>query len=374
MPARIILIPFLCIWCAVTPVTAAARQVCTTIEIYTATGCPHCGRALDFLRQLSADYPQVTVHNYDIRTDTRAMERFIAINQKVGEAHPGVPTFLICGQFFIGFDDAATTGAAIKRLMGLQPVAKPPSDTTFNLPVFGTLSLSTVGMPLFTLVLGLVDGFNPCAMWVLLILLSLLVNLRDRRRLALIAGTFVFISGAVYFAFMAAWLNLFLIMGASRLIQIVIGLFAVAVGAIHIKDYFAFKNGISLSIPDSARPGLYQRMRSVVYAENLFAALVTVSVLAMLVNLVELACTAGIPALYTQILANREPDSLHYYGYLLLYNLAYIFDDTVMVTIAVFTLSSRKLQESEGRWLKLISGGVICAVGTVLIAAPQWLI
>ena len=368
-----------CLCPGVTPADAKyaspATPPCTNIEIYTASGCPHCGRALEFLRQLQADHPQITVRNYDVRADARAMTRFITINEQAGEAHPGVPTFLICGQFFVGFDEAATTGTFIENLLELQPVtAAVAGNKSFDLPWFGNVSVASLGMPVFTLVMGLVDGFNPCAMWVLLVLLSLLVNLRDRKRLSLIAGTFVFISGAVYYAFMAAWLNLFLVIGASRIIQVGVGLFALAVGAIHIKDYFAFKEGISLSIPERAKPGLYQKMRRVVYAENLFAALITVSVLALLVNLVELACTAGLPALYTQILASREPDPWQYYGYLLLYNLAYIFDDTVMVIIAVFTLSSRKLQQGEGRWLKLVSGAVICAVGVMLIAVPQWLI
>jgi glutaredoxin len=354
----------------------AATRPCTNIEIYTASGCPHCGRALEFLQQLQADYPQITVHNHDIRADTRAMVRFIAINEQAGEAHPGVPTLLICDQFFVGFEDADSTGATIKQLLGLTqaPAVQARGSNTFELPLFGTISVSSVGMPLFTLAIGLIDGFNPCAMWVLLVLLSLLVNLRDRKRLSLIAGTFVVISGAVYFAFMAAWLNLFLIIGISRIIQVGVGMVALIIGTIHIKDYFAFKKGVSLSIPDSAKPGLYQKMRSVVYAENLFAALLAVSVLALLVNMVELACTVGLPALYTQILASRAPDPIQHYGYLLLYNLAYIFDDTVMVIIAVFTLSSRRLQESEGRWLKLVSGSVIFAVGALLIAAPQWLI
>lgn len=347
---------------------------CTTIEIYTATGCPHCERALEFLQRLRNDYPDVTVNNHNVRTDPEALQQFIDINRRIGEAHPGVPTFQICGQIFIGFDAAETTGVTIKRLLNLPQPYSQTTDRSVEIPLFGRVSVGVVGMPLFTLAIGLVDGFNPCAMWVLLVLLSLLVNLRDRKRLSMIAGTFVFISGAVYFAFMAAWLNLFLIIGASRAIQISVGLIALVIGAVHIKDYFAFKKGVSLSIPDSAKPGLYQKMRSVVYAENLFAALAAVTILAVLVNLVELACTAGLPALYTQVLAAREPEPFRYYGYLLLYNLAYIFDDAVMVTIAVFTLSSRRLQQTEGRWLKLLSGGVIFLVGALLIAAPQLLL
>ena len=229
-------------------------------------------------------------------------------------------------------------------------------------------------MPLFTIAIGLIDGFNPCAMWVLLILLSLLVNLRNRKRLILIAGTFVLVSGAVYFAFMAAWLNLYFIIGLSRSIQVVIGLIALLIGAVHIKDFFAFQQGLSLSIPDRAKPGIYARIRRVIYAENLGAACMAVIAVAVLVNLVELLCTAGLPAVYTQILTARNLSAWGYYGYLLLYNLAYIFDDALMVTIAVVTLSSRKLQTMEGRWLKLLSGAVIFALGLLLILLPDWLL
>ena len=105
-------------------------------------------------------------------------------------------------------------------------------------------------MPLFTVLVGQIDGFNPCAMWVLIFLLSILVNLRDRGRMVAIAGTFVFVSGAAYFAFMAAWLNVFLLIGYLRPVQLLLGSLALFVGSIHVKDFFAFKQGLSLSIPE----------------------------------------------------------------------------------------------------------------------------
>jgi hypothetical protein len=111
-------------------------------------------------------------------------------------------------------------------------------------------------LPLFTLALGLLDGFNPCAMWVLLFLLSLLVRLRDRKRMALIAGTFVLVSGAVYYAFMAAWLNVFLAVGLSKVVRVLLGTTAVLIGLINVKDFVAWGRGPSLSIPDAAKPGL----------------------------------------------------------------------------------------------------------------------
>lgn len=247
------------------------------------------------------------------------------------------------------------------------------SEDSIDLPVFGELSARAIGLPLFTIAVGLVDGFNPCAMWVLLFLLSVLVNLHDRRKIFAVAGTFVCISGMAYFAFMAAWLNVFLLVGMLRWVQVALGCLAVGIGGIHIKDFFAFKRGLSLSIPESAKPGLYARVRRIVTAESLKGAIAGAAVLAVLVNIIELLCTAGLPALYTQILTMHELPTWQNYGYLLLYNLAYMFDDGVMVGLVVVTLGRRKMQEKHGRRLKLLSGAVIAALGLVMIFKPEWL-
>ncbi|MFM8706012.1 MAG: hypothetical protein ACKOHG_19590, partial [Planctomycetia bacterium] len=249
--------------------------------------------------------------------------------------------------------------------------------STIDVPMLrwldGTLDPSKLGMPLFTIAVGLVDGFNPCAMWVLLLLLSILVNLKDRWKILAIAGTFVVVSGAAYFAFMAAWLNVFEWIGFLRPVQIALGLLAITIGTIHVKDFFAFKQGPSLSIPDAAKPGIYDRIRRIVNAENLPAAIAGAFVLAVLVNVVELLCTAGLPALYTSILSQQGYGSLGRYGYLLLYILAYMFDDTLMVAGVVASLSRFKLQETGGRWLKLVSGSVILLLGLVMLFRPEWL-
>ncbi len=242
-----------------------------------------------------------------------------------------------------------------------------------EVPVFGRLNASKLGMPLFTLTVGLVDGFNPCAMWVLLFLLSILVNLKDRRRIIAIAGTFVIVSGLAYFAFMAAWLNVFLLIGYLRPIQIALALLAIVIGAVHVKDFFAFKQGFSLSIPESAKPGIYAKVRRIVTAEHLAGAVAGAIVLAILVNVIELLCTAGLPALYTNILVQQGLSPVGRYGYLILYILAYMFDDTLMVAIVVITLSKRKLQESQGRWLKLVSGAAILLLGVMMLCRPEWL-
>ncbi len=249
-----------------------------------------------------------------------------------------------------------------------------PVKDLVELPVFGKLTASEVGMPAFTIAIGLVDGFNPCAMWVLLFLLSLLVNLKSRTKMFAIAGLFVLISGLAYFAFMAAWLNVFLFVGYLRGVQVTLGVLAVAVGSIHVKDFFAFKKGISLSIPESVKPGIYSRARKIVTAESLWGAMIGAAVLAVLVNIIELLCTAGLPALYTNVLTLQKYPAWKNYAYIGLYNIAYMFDDSIMVIIAVATLGRRKLQEKEGRWLKLISGALIFTLGVIMILKPEWLI
>ena len=242
-----------------------------------------------------------------------------------------------------------------------------------DLPWVGYIRVRDWGLPAFTLLIGLIDGFNPCAMWVLVFLLSVLVNIQDRKKIAAIAGTFVVVSGLAYFAFMAAWLNLFMFVGIARPLQIALGVLAVLIGVINVKDFFAFKKGVTLSIPESVKPGIYARVRNIVTTDYLSVAIGLSVVLAVLVNVVELMCTAGLPAIYTQILTLQQLPPWENYAYLGLYNVGYMFDDSLMVIAFLVTLSHRKMREPEGRWLKLISGAVVLALGLAMLFRPDWL-
>lgn len=221
------------------------------------------------------------------------------------------------------------------------------------------------------MVLGLLDGFNPCSMWVLILMISLLAPMGNRYRMFAIAGTFIAVEGIAYFAFMAAWLNLFLLVGLSRASVIIVAAIALLAGAVNLKDFWRFGRGISLSIPATAKPGIYARMRRILQAENLGGAIFGAAVLAVLVQVVEFMCTSGFPALFTRILTLKQLDSLSYYGYLLLYDLAYMLDDVIVLAIGVVTLSQRRLQEEEGRWLKLVSGIVMVGLGLYLLLIPH---
>ncbi|MEP7151765.1 MAG: NrdH-redoxin [Nitrospira sp.] len=374
-------------------VTALASETAVDLEVFVRAGCPHCEAAKTFLHELQRRRPELRILIQDIGQDQAARARLGMLARRYAVTPIGVPAFYLQGELIIGYQDAQTTGARLLALLDANPAAfdaEPfaachPAQSDCNaaavqvaaeedsvvLPWFGRVSFREVGLPLFTLAIGLLDGFNPCAMWVLLFLLSLLVTLRDRVKMSLVAGTFVLVSGLLYFAFMAAWLNVFLLIGLSRAVQLTLGGVATIIGAVNVKDFFALRQGPSLSIPDAAKPGLYAQLRRIVQAENLTGALIGIVVLAGLVNVVELLCTAGFPALYTHILTAQSLSTWQYYGYLALYNLAYVFDDALMVTIAVVSLGRHKLEEREGRWLKLVSGAVMIGLGVLLIMKPD---
>jgi glutaredoxin len=350
--------------------TSAVRPSNHIIEVYVRDGCPHCADAKDFLKQLQQERPGLEVRLYPVDTDTAARERLIDLSRDAGVWPPGVPTFVVGTRMLVGFDDVQHSG---RELRGLLDGAGPTAGTAVDSAVFGRLSAAQLGLPLFTLALGLLDGFNPCAMWVLLFLLSLLVRLRDRGRMALVAGTFVLSSGAVYYAFMAAWLNVFLAVGLSVPARVALALLALTIGAFNVKDFLAPGHGPSLAIPGSARPALVARMARLRDTQATPTLLLGVVALAILVNFVELLCTAGLPAVYTAVLAQQDLSRAAHYAYLALYVLAYIADDSLMVAIAVIALGSNKLGERGGRVLKLLSGSVMLLLGAVLLWRPQWL-
>ena len=353
------------------PTDGPASASPSALVVYVRDGCPHCADAKQFLAQVAQERPHLRVSLRAVDQDPAARDELIALSRSAGVWPPGVPTFSMAGRVLVGFGSAADSGPDLLAWID-QGAAQHPDQV--NSRLFGTLSASHLGLPLFTLALGLLDGFNPCAMWVLLFLLSLLVRLQNRRRMALVAGTFVLVSGAVYYAFMAAWLNVFLAVGLSTPVRLSLACLALLIGAVNVKDFMAWGQGFTLSIPESAKPGIYARVRGVLGAQALPGSLLAVAVLAVVVNFVELLCTAGLPALYTAVLTQQGVGTTAHYAYLGLYILGYLADDTLMVTVAVVALSHRKLTEDTGRWLKLLSGLVMLALGLVLLLRPDWLL
>jgi glutaredoxin len=342
------------------------------MEVYVREDCPHCADAKAFLPTFAARHPGLTIVYRPVDREPAARRALADLARGAEIWPPGVPTFVVGDALHVGF---AGPDEAERILSALITQGRPHAlETQVHTELFGSLSVEQLGLPLFTLALGLLDGFNPCAMWVLLFLLSMLIHLKDRVRITWIAGTFVLVSAAVYYAFMAAWLNLFLAIGLSGPVRVALAAVALLIGAVNVKDFIALGKGISFSIPESAKPGLYARVRRVIQSPSLPLALVAVSLLAVVVNFIEALCTAGIPAIYTAVLTQQDLSASAHYAYLGLYILGYMADDSLMVATAVVALNSRKLTEKGGRLLKLLSGLVMLALGLIMLTRPEWLV
>ncbi len=358
------------------------------MEVFVREGCPHCAQAEAFVDRLGKEQAGLQIVVRDVQKDPAALQRLQQIARELGTGDVRVPAIYVRGQLIVGYSAQAGTDRLIRAALAGRDArgttasgscaaeddlaCRPPATEAerFEVDFLGrTLTLERIGLPSFTLAIGLLDGFNPCSMWVLLLMISLLAPLNDRARMLAIAGTFVAVQGVAYFAFLAAWLNLFLLIGLSRASQLAIAAIAIAAGLIHLKDFVSFGRGISLSIPERAKPGIYQRMRAILNARNMTAALIGTVILGLLVQIVEVMCTSGFPALFTRILTLQPLDRAAYYGYLMLYIAAYMLDDLIVLGTGVVMLSRHRLQEREGRWLKLASGVVMIGLGVYLIVA-----
>ncbi len=270
------------------------------------------------------------------------------------------------------------SSAQIEKLVQPTPISssasKPQSgskDDIVQLPWNIQVNVSKIGLPLFTIIIGGLDGFNPCAMWVLCFLLTLVIYAKSRARILLIGGIFVLASGFIYFLFMIAWLNIYKLVGYIKVLTKVIGFVAIVIGLINCKDFFFFKKGISLTIPESAQPKLFKQMRNIINTSALPGVILGTIVLAVTVNLFELLCTAGLPAIYTGILEMQAFSKFQEYAYLVLYNVIYVIPLVVIVSVFAWKMGGRKLTEKEGRILKLVSGVLMLTLGIILLVKPQ---
>jgi len=242
--------------------------------------------------------------------------------------------------------------------------------TEYTLPIIGNVDVSQLSLPMTTVILGGMDGFNPCAFFVLFFLLSLLIHVHSRGRMALIGGTFVLFSGLFYFLFMAAWLNVFLIIGRLAAITSAAGIAALVIAVLNIKDFFFFERGVSLVISEKDKPKLFVRMRGLLHTASLSSMFFGAVVLAIAANSYELLCTAGFPIVFTRILTLHDLPASDYYMYILLYNIVYVIPLAGIVAVFTVTLGAKKLTEWQGRELKLVSGMMMLGMGGVLLFNP----
>ena len=366
------------------------------LTLFWEPGCPFCKRAKDFLESRPESRDWLRVNAIDISASNAALTQFERAIRIFAIQQPGVPLMIIGRQHFIGFDDAAHMGETLletaracrqKNCIGFAtliaeglpahppgatlPTSPPPTE--IKLPLIGTVSLAALSLPALTVLLAAVDGFNPCAMWVLIFLVGLLLGMQDRVRMWLLGGAFLLTSAVVYFLFLAAWLNVFLVLGAIFWVRLAVGVVALASGLYYLYA-FATDAAAECRVTNVAqRQRIMTSLRSSVSERRFLVAVAGIVVLAAAVNLIELFCSAGIPAVYTDILAMNDLPAWQYYLYLLLYVAVFMLDDALIFAIAMLTLHATSMTNRYLRISHLLGGLGMFAIGVLLLIAPDWL-
>jgi len=368
-----------------------------TIYLFYSESCPHCKEELVFLNDLDKRYENVDFEKLEV-----GERENLVLWQKTGERlglRVGTVPFTVIGEKYLnGYLNDETSGKAIEEavkqtlekgvvdLVGeireeieksevgeVKGVETDKIEDKLVLPVFGELNVKKLSLPIITFLIALLDGFNPCAMWTLLFLISLLLGMKDRKRMWLLGGVFISVSGAVYFMIMAAWLNVFLLVGLVKWIKILIGLFALGAGWYSLRDWWKNKDGSCKITEHEKRQKTFAKLKEITQNQKLFLALGGIGLLAVAVNMVELVCSAGLPAIFTQILTMNKLASWQYYGYLLFYILIFMLDDLIVFIIAMTTLKAIGIDGKYSRWSRLIGGILMTVIGLLMLFKPEWL-
>jgi cytochrome c biogenesis protein CcdA len=364
------------------------------VAVFYSKLCPHCGDALKFISEVKAyqsgaPFANAEIKRYDslagknIKIDFRLYEILDSEeNRKLFQAYAneykaqvtGLPVFFIAEETFESFPEDSGPKLLIDAMLRAQNINTGLNAGKYSVPVLGEIDKEAIFLPAFTVTIGFLDGLNPCAMWVLVFLLGILAYSKSRKRMLIVGVTFVAASGIVYFALMAAWLNLFLVIGFNKIVMLILALIAIIMGLVNLKEIFFFKEGVSLMIPESVKPKIYKKVRAILKEKNLALSLGLTFIFAIFVNIIELACTAGFPAIFTKILADRGEPVLLKYLYMVLYNILYVQPLLIIVLIFAFTMGHFKMQEKHAKILKLISGGLMLSLGLLLLIKPELMV
>jgi len=355
---------------------AFAENNSVIIEFFYADGCDHCEEKIPVVDDIEEHYKgNVSIIRYSIEIYENRQKFF----QYNFNTTPGVVVKNETSGKYLLFPYEIITFENIKNatdyyLAGNDSI-KPPipvKNTTFCFLGF-CFDVSKLSLPVLTVAMAFLDSFNPCAFFILIFLLNLLIYVRSRKRMLLIGGIFIFFSAFIYFLLMSAILNVIIFIEQQFIIRVIAGSFALVFGILNIKDFFFFKKGISLSISDEKKSDLFKRMRKIVKTPFLPAMIIGTIALAIFANTYELLCSLGLPLVYTAELTTHNLDNFQYYIYLIFYNLIYILPLLVILLIFVIKLGGKKLTEWQGRLLKLISGIMMFSLGFVLWVSPDLL-
>jgi len=354
---------------------AENTQIEHGVHIFIHPQCPHCHDEKRFIDSVISKYPKINIKYYDI-TQNGNFDKMIQFASKfnIKMTELGTPALFTNDNVLIGFERPETTGAQLETMFNnmSQKISVPVEEQRqkeryLDLPVFGKVDLVETSLPVLSIIIGLADGFNPCAMWVLVYLISVIAGMNDRRKIWLLVGAFVFSSGVLYFLFMTAWLNAFLFIGYTKILSAIVGIIALYIGAISVYTFIKNHGEMQCSLENNeTRTKTMERIRSLASRELSFISLIGIVSLAFVVNSIEFVCSFALPSVYTCVLSQAHISSLLHYTYILMYTFFYMLDDLIVFGLAAFAVN-KYVGTKYAKYSTIIGGGVMLILGIYLI-------
>lgn len=373
-----------------------------TISVYLfyGDGCPHCAEEKKFLSSIKDDYDDVEFIYFEVWYNNENSEFLSEVKDKLNVTRSGVPVTVIGETTFVGYSSAlegkikraiefykeneyidAIQGIKEGTYVGIdgeedefsEQEEESDEDSTVDVPFFGNLNLKNVSLGTAALVLGLIDGFNPCAMWVLLFLISMLIGMKNKKRMLIIGLTFLGSSAFVYMLMMLSWLNIVVAISTSILVRNIIALIAVGGGILNFYNFFKHQDSGCSVVDEKKRKSVFERIKKFTKEKSLVLALIGTITLAFSVNIIELACSAGLPMVYTQLLAINDIRGLSAFLYVLLYIVFFLLDDMIIFIAAMKTMEVTGMSTKYSKYSHLIGGILMVVICLLLIFKPEWL-
>ena len=373
--------------------TVNAEDKEINIHLFYGDGCPHCEDEKEFLDEYLKDMENVNYYKYEVWYNSADRNLWAEVQELLDKPATGVPYTVIGDRVLTGFGNQ--TKRDIKNIIefyqtnnyrdlvgehiglvekGENEIDEYVEETDIiNVPILGEIDPKGVSLAVLAIVIGFVDGFNPCAMWVLLFLISMLIGMKDRKKMWILGLTFLVTSAIVYAMFMVAWLNLAIFVAQISFVRILIGTFALVVAGINLKSYFKKKEDGCEVVNDTKRKKIIDKIKGIVKQKKFSLAIIGVIVLAASVNLVELLCSAGLPLMFTNILVLNDLATNQYAFYIFLYMLFFLIDDIIIFAIAMITFKVSGISTKYTKYSHLIGGIIMLLIGLLLIFRPDLL-
>ncbi len=359
--------------CSLVPAQADIPQNGPVLHVFWSLGCPVCVRQKPWIEQLETRFPGLHVVEMELSRSDRFHAPFEDMATARGVSAAYVPTLMLGPRAWVGDTPAqrAEIEAAIAALLAGEELAADRQDR-LRLPVLGEVDPAAASVLGLTVLIAFVDGFNPCSVWVLTLLLGMVISSGSRKRVAIVGVSFLLTTALIYGAFIAGLFSVLAFAFALPWVRWGVALAALGFGLVSIKDYFWYGRGISFSIPEGQKPGIYQRIRGLRQQDPGTAALIGATMaMAAGIALVELPCTAGFPVIWSGILVDRGVSGMAFAGLLGVYVLTYLGVELAIFAIAITGMSLGRMGEQHGRALKLIGGVVMVALAGALALRPE---